>query len=77
MVKILIYYIIFPYSPLIKMVLAYLNVFKLPENYQRLIWDGKIGIGHIDNLTSYFNGGHSPLKWLYHVLKKLSAQSSP
>lgn len=40
-------------------VLAYLNVFKLPNKYQNLVWDGKIGIAHIRELESLFNGEYS------------------
>ena len=38
------------------MVLAYLNVFKLPEDYQRMVWDGAIPIRVIQSLEQLFNG---------------------
>ena len=38
------------------MVRAYLNVFKLPEDYQRMVWDRVIPIGVIRELEQLFNG---------------------
>jgi len=40
-------------------VAAHLNVFKLPEKYQNLVWTGQLGISHIQELRPYFNGGAS------------------
>jgi ParB family chromosome partitioning protein len=37
-------------------VIAYLNVFKLPKDYQQMIWDGVIAIGVIRELEQLFNG---------------------
>jgi len=37
-------------------VLAYLNVFKLPDNYQEMVWHGEIPLGAIQILESLFNG---------------------
>ena len=52
----------------------YLNVFMLPEFYQKMVWDGKIGIGHIHVLAELFNGGVRYLtritEWLDQALEK-------
>jgi len=40
-------------------VAAHLNVFKLPEKYQNLVWEGQLSISHIQELRPYFNGGAS------------------
>jgi len=39
-----------------KMVKAYLNVFKLPDEYQQMVWDGAIPIRNILELEQFFNG---------------------
>ncbi|MFQ6135107.1 MAG: ParB/RepB/Spo0J family partition protein, partial [Nitrososphaerales archaeon] len=44
-----------------RMVKAYLNVFKLPEKYQELVWNREISIGIILELGSLLNGEYSPL----------------
>lgn len=38
-------------------VLMYLNVFKLPEEYQEAVWQGEIPIGNIRELDPLFRGG--------------------
>lgn len=38
-------------------VLQYLNVFKLPTEYQEAVWAGDIPIGNIKALEKFFNGG--------------------
>lgn len=52
----------------------YLNIFKLPDFYQKMVWDGKIGIGHIHELAPLFNKGgvYTPriIEWLDEVLEK-------
>jgi len=36
---------------------AYLNIFRLPERYQNLVWTRQIGIGIITELSPQLNGG--------------------
>lgn len=36
---------------------AYLNIFKLPEEYQQMVWDTMIPIRNIQELEQLFNGG--------------------
>lgn len=35
-------------------VLAYLNIFKLPEKYQEMVWNGQLSVSHIQELESFF-----------------------
>lgn len=53
-------------------VVAHLNVFKLPEKYQNLVWDGKISVtAHIQPLSPMFNGTLiSVVKWLDQILDR-------
>lgn len=52
----------------------HLNVFQLPEFYQKMVWSGKIGIGHIHELAPLFNKGgpYGPriTKWLDEILER-------
>lgn len=40
-------------------VVAHLNVLKLPEKYQNLVWNGPLTVSHIQELRPYFNSGVS------------------
>lgn len=54
-------------------IIAYCNVFKLPEKYQKLVWAGKIPIGIINELESLLSGVQYctlATKWLDVVLEK-------
>lgn len=53
-------------------VVAHLNVLKLPEKYQNLIWDGPLAVSHIQELRPLFEGGAVRtariLKWLDQII---------
>lgn len=51
---------LFGYGP--SDVLMYLNVFKLPNEYQEAVWQGDIPIGNIKELESLFNVPHGTEK---------------
>ena len=50
----------------------YLNVDKLPKNYQEYLWANKFGIGHLHEVSGLFNGGGASiaLKHLDVVLER-------
>jgi ParB family chromosome partitioning protein len=57
---------------------AHLNVLKLPEKYQELIWNGPLSVSHIQELEPLFNGGELTssriIQWLDQVIeRKLSS----
>jgi len=49
-------------------VINYLNVLKLPEKYQQLVWEGKIGLGIIRELMPLFNNISLVTQWLDKVV---------
>lgn len=55
-------------------VVAHLNVLKLPEKYQKLVWDGPLSVSHIRELRSLFNEGAPTvapaIKWLDQVIDR-------
>ncbi len=55
-------------------VIAYLNIFRLPEKYQICIWNGDIPIGIIRTLESLLNGGGYPPQEVLEILDKAATQ---
>jgi len=54
-------------------ILMYLNVFKLPEEYQEAVWQGSIPIGNIRELEPLFgNGAYAPPKVIDWLDQRLS-----
>lgn len=55
-------------------VVAHLNVLKLPEKYQKLVWDGPLSVSHIRELRPLFNEGAPTvapvIKWLDQVIDR-------
>jgi len=49
-------------------VMNYLNVLKLPEKYQQLVWEGKIGLGIIRELMPLFDDINLVTQWLDKVV---------
>ena len=54
-------------------VLAYLNVFKLPEKYQDLVWAREIPIGVIGKIGTLFDRGGRYRPEVYDILEKASS----
>lgn len=58
---------------------AHLNILKLPEKYQELVWNGPISVSHIQELEPLFNGGEVTtsriIDWLDRSIeRKLTSQ---
>jgi len=55
-------------------VLAHLNVLKLPEKYQEIVWDGPLSVTHIQELEPIFDQGEVStsriIQWLDQVLSQ-------
>ena len=53
--------------------MAHLNVFKLPQKYQELVWDGPLNVSHIRELQPMLNGGVANaivIRWLDQILER-------
>lgn len=62
---------LFGYGP--SDVLMYVNVFKLPDDYQEAVWQGEIPIGNIRELESLFNVPHGTEKVIDWLDQRLSS----
>lgn len=60
-------------------VLAHLNVLKLPEKYQELVWDGPLSVSHIQELEPIFNQGEVRtsriIQWLNQIIERKLTRS--